>query len=86
MGRSSVLITPVVEVYNTIVSFGGYSFHKKSKAVMQKKSKKSKEAVIWTPQGENLEQRAIQSTSTLGAFVAMNLGTIDDVHRQIESL
>ena len=46
----SLLITSAVEVDNTIVSFGDYSFHRKSKAVMRKKTKKSEEALIWTPQ------------------------------------
>ena len=41
MVESSVLITSTVEVDNTIVSFGDYSFHRKSKAVMRKKTKKS---------------------------------------------
>ena len=59
MGGSSVLITSAVEIDNTIVSFGDYSFHRKCKAMIKKKTNKSEEVVIWTPQGENPEQRAI---------------------------
>ena len=81
-----MLITSVVEADNTIVSVGDYSFHTKSKAVMRKRTKKSEEAVIWTPQGENPEQSAMQSASALGVFAAMNLGAVDDARREIESL
>lgn len=81
MDGSNVLITSAVGEDNTIVSFGDYSFHKRSKIVMRKKTKKSEEAVIWTPQGENPEQRAIPSAFALGAFAAMNLGAVDGVRR-----
>ena len=86
MVRPSLLITSAIEVDNTIVSFGDYSFDRKSKAVVRRKTKKSGETVVWTSQGENPEQRAIHSASTLGAFVAMNLGAVDDVCREIEYL
>ena len=59
MVRPSLLITSVVEVDNTIVSFGDYLFHRKSRAVTRKKTKKSEEAVIWTPSGKNHEKRVI---------------------------
>ena len=40
----SLLITSAVEVDNTIVSFGDYSFHRKSKVVVRRKNNKSEEA------------------------------------------
>lgn len=42
--------------------------------------------MLWTPQGENPEQRAMQSAFSLGAFAAMNFGTADDARKEIESL
>lgn len=53
---------------------------------MRKRTKRSEGAVLWTPQGENPEQRAMQSTSSLGAFTAMNLGVAYDTRKEIESL
>jgi len=55
LGGTSILITSTVGVDNTIVSFGDYSFDRKYKSVVRKRAKKSGEAVIWKPQGENPE-------------------------------
>ena len=65
---------------------GDYSFHTKSKVVMRKRTKKSEGAILWTPQGDRPEQRAMQSASALGAFTAMNLGAADNSRKEIESL
>jgi len=86
MVGASLLVTSAVGVDNTIVSFGDYSFDRKSKSVVRRKTKKSGEAVVWTPQGENPKQRVMQSASALGEFTAMNLGAVYDVRREMESL
>ena len=83
---SNLLITSEVEADNTIISVGDYSFHTKSKVVMRKRTKKYEGAILWTPQGDRPEQRAMQSASALGAFAAMNLGATDDSRKEIESL
>lgn len=86
MSGSNLLITSEVEADNTVISVGDYLFHMKSKVVMRKRMKRSEGAILWTPQGDKPEQRAMQSASTLGAFAAMNLGAANDSRREIESL
>ena len=81
-----MLITTEVEEDNTIISMGDYSFHSKPKVVMRKRTKKAEGAILWTPQGDKPEERAMESASALGAFAAMNLGAADDTPKEMESL
>ena len=83
---SNMLITTEVEEDNTIISVGYFSFHSKPKMVMRRRTKKAEGVVLWAPQGEKPEERAMESASALGAFVAMNLGAADESRKDIESL
>ena len=80
------MITTEVEEDNTIISAGSYSFHSKPKAIIRKRTKKAEAAILWTPQGENPTERAVDSTFALGMFAVMNLGAVDESRKETESL
>ena len=80
---SNMLITTEVEEDNTIISVGDFSFHSKPKVVMRKRNRKAEGAFLWTPQGDKPEAREMESASALGAFVAMNLGAVDESRKEI---
>jgi len=83
---AGTLITTEVEEGNTIISSGSYSFHSKTKAIMRKRAKRTEANILWTPQGGNPTERAVDSAAALGMFAVMNLGAVDESRKETELL
>ncbi len=84
--EQDVLSTAPVEADSSVVSFRNYSFDKRSKSVVRRKSRKTNETIIWSSASNKPDVQMMDSASAMGAFAVMTISNAEETHKEMESL